>query len=61
MASPQQVNKGRVVELDECHGDDMEAMLCRWWFVEDIELEQLRNYGWRQSGDVVHFGEFVEG
>ena len=53
--------QGRVVELDECHADDMEAMLSWWLFVEDIELEQLRNYGWRHSGDVVHLGEFFEG
>ena len=38
----------------------MNAMLSRWLFVENIELEQLRNYGWRHSGDVVHFGEFKE-
>ena len=50
--------QGRVVELDECHADDMEAMLSRWLFVEDIELEQLRNYGWRHSGEVIHLGEF---
>lgn len=47
--------QGRVVELDECHADDMEAMLSRWLFVEDIELEQLRNYGWRHSGEVINF------
>ena len=38
----------------------MEAMLGRWLFVEDIELEQLRNYGWRHSGDVVDFSEFKD-
>ena len=43
------------MELDECHADDMEAMLSRWLFVEDIELEQLRNYGWRHSGEVINF------
>ena len=42
MASPQQVKKGRVVELDECHDDDMEAMLCRWWFVEILNWNNFR-------------------
>ena len=50
-------HQSRVVELDECHADDMEAMQSRWLFVEDIELEQLLNYGWRHSGEVVHLGE----
>jgi hypothetical protein len=48
------------VELDECHADDMEAMLSRWLFVEDIELEQLRNYGWRHSGEVIYLWDNIK-
>ena len=48
------------VKKDECHADDMEAMLSRWFFVEDIELEQLRNYGWRHSGEVIYLWDNIK-
>tara|TARA_Y100001960_G_C14355610_1_gene671697 strand:+ start:89 stop:496 length:408 start_codon:yes stop_codon:yes gene_type:complete len=31
--------QGRVVELDECHADDMKAMLSRWFFADDIPIK----------------------
>jgi len=46
--------QGRVVELDECNADDMQSMLSRWLFVEEIDMERLRSFGWRHSGEVIH-------
>ena len=45
--------QGRVVELDECEADDMTSMLGRWLFVEEIDMEKLRNIGWRHSGEII--------
>ena len=53
--------KGRVLEIDECDGDTLIETLSHYPFVDEIDLEDLRDFGWLQTAEIIslseHFGE----
>ena len=57
----QAYEKGRVLEIDECDGDTLIETLSHYPFVDEIDLEDLRDFGWLQTAEIIslseHFGE----